>query len=119
MADSATWHGTCYIEGRATVFFIPPFSVKHLGKNPGCFFISPGSVYGVHGKNHAHDVNQVQRNPGDTQKTITFFQKTQIFPTVSSYRFLSIVEEQVVDFDLTPYMTPHYNVEGESEDENS
>lgn len=40
----------------------------------------------MHGKNHAHDVNQVQRNPGDTQKTITFFQKTQIFPTVSSYR---------------------------------
>ena len=48
------------------------------------------------------------------------------------------MEEQVVDFDLTPYMTPHYNeeeslvsqfekllqrisaiVEGESEDENS
>ena len=52
---------------------VPPFSVKHLGKNPGCFFISPGSVYGVHGKNHAHDVNQVQRNPGDTQKNNNFF----------------------------------------------
>lgn len=25
--EKTTWHGYCYTKGRATVFFIPPFSV--------------------------------------------------------------------------------------------
>jgi len=52
-----TWHGTCYKEGRATVFFIPPFSVKRPGRLPGCFLLSEAHPKGK--KNNLHDLQVV------------------------------------------------------------